>query len=102
MPPRRDAPRSRPAARSSATRAGETRPGGASRGRPRVKDQPASGSGGSTRPTGGVAFIEPRVVPIEKATDLGSVQVLKHGNLFLLTDRYPHASPLEGEDEVSA
>jgi hypothetical protein len=30
---------------------------------------------------GGVAFVEPRTVAIEKATDLGSVQVLKHGNL---------------------
>jgi glycogen debranching enzyme len=34
----------------------------------------------------GVRFIEPQVTPIERATDLGSVQVLKHGNLFLLTD----------------
>ena len=33
-------------------------------------------------------FIEPRLIPIEKATDLGSVQVLKHGNLFLLTDQF--------------
>ena len=36
----------------------------------------------------GVRFFEPRVVPIVKATDLGSVQVLKHGNLFLLTDQF--------------
>jgi glycogen debranching enzyme len=36
----------------------------------------------------GIRFIEPRVIPIEKATDLGSVQVLKHGNLFLLTDQF--------------
>ena len=35
-----------------------------------------------------VRFLEPRVGPIEKATDLGSVQVLKHGNLFLLTDQF--------------
>jgi glycogen debranching enzyme len=42
---------------------------------------PASG-GRATR------FIEPRISPIEKATDLGSVQVLKHGNLFLLTDQF--------------
>jgi glycogen debranching enzyme len=35
-----------------------------------------------------VRFIEPRVTPIEKATDLGSVQTLKHGNLFLLTDQF--------------
>ncbi len=35
-----------------------------------------------------VVYIEPRHVPIRKATDLGSVQVLKHGNLFLLTDQF--------------
>src|SRR5690349_18805570 len=33
-------------------------------------------------------FIEPVVRPIVKATDLGSVQVLKQGNLFLLTDPF--------------
>jgi glycogen debranching enzyme len=36
----------------------------------------------------GVRFIDARATPIEKATDLGSVQVLKHGNLFLLTDQF--------------
>ena len=36
----------------------------------------------------GVTIIEPRLIPIVKATDLGSVQVLKHGNLFLLTDQF--------------
>src|SRR5215216_6263672 len=36
----------------------------------------------------GIAFVEPRIVPIQQATDLGSVQVLKHGNLFLLTDQF--------------
>src|SRR2546422_6291292 len=53
-----------------------------------------------TRPTrlkaralGGVAFVEPRIVPIEKATDLGSVQVLKHGNLYLLTDPFGDIRP---------
>ena len=30
----------------------------------------------------------PPVRPIVKATDLGSVQVLKHANLFLLTDAF--------------
>ena len=44
-------------------------------------------------PAGGVAFIEPRVVAIEKATDLGSVQVLKHGNLYLLTDPFGDIHP---------
>ena len=31
--------------------------------------------------------------PIEKATDLGSVQVLKHGNLYLLTDQFGDIHP---------
>ena len=35
-----------------------------------------------------VRYFEPRVAPIEKATDLGNVQVLKHENLFLLTDQF--------------
>jgi len=42
----------------------------------------------STEPPSAVRFLEPRVGPIEKATDLGSVQVLKHGNMFLLTDQF--------------
>ncbi len=41
----------------------------------------------------GVAFIEPRDVAIERATDLGSVQVLKHGNLYLLTDPFGDIHP---------
>jgi glycogen debranching enzyme len=32
-------------------------------------------------------------VPIEQATDLGSVQVLKHGNLYLLTDPFGDIHP---------
>ena len=36
----------------------------------------------------GVRYFEPRDTRIEKATDLGSVQVLKHGNLFMLTDQF--------------
>ncbi len=50
----------------------------------------------ATEGTGGpeaVQFIEPRVVPIEHATDLGSVQVLKHENLFLLTDPFGDVHP---------
>ena len=45
---------------------------------------------GTAAPEAGsaVRFIEPRIRPIEKATDLGSVQTLKHGNLFLLTDQF--------------
>jgi len=44
--------------------------------------------GGAVAASDGVRLIEPRLIPIEKATDLGSVQVLKHGNLFLLTDQF--------------
>ena len=51
----------------------------------------------ATRPAAstrsGVAFVEPRVLPIQKATDLGSVQVLKHGNLYLLTDPFGDIHP---------
>ncbi|HKF85319.1 MAG TPA: glycogen debranching N-terminal domain-containing protein, partial [Candidatus Limnocylindrales bacterium] len=38
-------------------------------------------------------FVEPVVRPIVKATDLGSVQVLKQGNLFLLTDPFGDVHP---------
>src|SRR6478736_1580968 len=56
---------------------------------------------GSARPSirrrasadGNVDFVEPRVLPIQKATDLGSVQVLKHGNLYLLTDPFGDIHP---------
>lgn len=44
-------------------------------------------------PSSDVAFIEPRLVPIQQATDLGSVQVLKHGNLYLLTDPFGDIHP---------
>src|SRR5918994_450506 len=37
---------------------------------------------------GQVRFFPPPATPIVKATDLGSVQVLKHANLFLLTDPF--------------
>jgi glycogen debranching enzyme len=40
------------------------------------------------QPESATRFIEPVVRPIVKATDLGSVQVLKEGNLFLLTDPF--------------
>ncbi len=52
----------------------------------------AATAGGEAAPNGavvdGIRFFEPRDSRIEKATDLGSVQVLKHGNLFLLTDQF--------------
>jgi glycogen debranching enzyme len=35
-----------------------------------------------------IRWFEPRIVPIGRATDLGSVQVVKHGDLFLLTDPF--------------
>ena len=38
-------------------------------------------------------FMEPRVRPIARATDLGSVQVLKHGNVYLLTDQFGDIHP---------
>ncbi len=47
-----------------------------------------AGKAGAVANADGVQIIEPRLVPIVKATDLGSVQVLKHGNLFLLTDQF--------------
>jgi glycogen debranching enzyme len=40
-----------------------------------------------------IRFLEPVVRPIVKATDLGSVQVLKQGNLFLLTDPFGDVHP---------
>jgi glycogen debranching enzyme len=43
--------------------------------------------------TSDVRFLPPRDVPIEKATDLGSVQVLKHGNRYLLTDSFGDIHP---------
>src|SRR4051794_29577637 len=53
---------------------------------------PAADARGATKPAddaaGDIRWFEPRPGPIEKATDLGSVQVLKHENLFLLTDQF--------------
>ncbi len=43
--------------------------------------------------TAPVRYLPPRAVPIVKATDLGSVQVLKHGNRFLLTDSFGDIHP---------
>ena len=50
--------------------------------------RPASGPDGSP-----IHFLAPRLAPIEHATDLGSVQVLKHANLFLLTDPFGDIHP---------
>src|SRR5919108_5268964 len=43
--------------------------------------------------TASVRFMPARAVPIVKATDLGSVQVLKHGNRYLLTDSFGDIPP---------
>ena len=48
----------------------------------------ATPAGGDDGRGEGLRFFEPRREPIAKATDLGSVQVLKHGNMFLLTDQF--------------
>ncbi len=56
---------------------------------------------GSTPPPGqvdpltadDVRFLPPRDRPIARATDLGSVQVLKHGNVYLLTDAFGDIHP---------
>jgi glycogen debranching enzyme len=58
-----------------------------------VPEAAGAGANGAAVPTDGevvdgVRFFEPRDSRIEKATDLGSVQVLKHGNLFMLTDQF--------------
>jgi glycogen debranching enzyme len=42
---------------------------------------------------GEVRYLPVRAMPIVKATDLGSVQVLKHGNRFLLTDAFGDIHP---------
>ncbi|HVL53453.1 MAG TPA: glycogen debranching N-terminal domain-containing protein [Vitreimonas sp.] len=41
----------------------------------------------------GTRFFQPRDAPIPQATDLGSVQVLKHEHLFLLTDPFGDIHP---------
>ncbi len=40
-----------------------------------------------------VRFLPARAMPVVKATDLGSVQVLKHGNRFMLTDGFGDIHP---------
>ena len=43
--------------------------------------------------TAPIRFLPARAAPIVKATDLGSVQVLKHGNRLLLTDSFGDIHP---------
>ena len=52
-----------------------------------VPAEPAATAPGSGRPDG-IHFLPVRATPIVRATDLGSVQVLKHANLYLLTDAF--------------
>jgi glycogen debranching enzyme len=48
----------------------------------------------ATGPDGSpIRYLAPRAATIEHATDLGSVQVLKHANLFLLTDPFGDIHP---------
>jgi glycogen debranching enzyme len=58
-----------------------------------VKRAAATGPRVAASDPGGVLFVEPLTIPIQKATDLGSVQVLKHGNLYLLTDPFGDIHP---------
>ena len=48
---------------------------------------------GAAAPPDATRFVEPVVRPVVKATDLGSVQVLKQGNLYLLTDAFGDVHP---------
>ena len=66
--------------------------------RQRIDDGPGAAADAAENPGPSaldevVDLIEPRIVPIQKATDLGSVQVLKHGNLYLLTDPFGDIHP---------
>jgi glycogen debranching enzyme len=62
---------------------------------PQRRSRPA----GTARPaiagseTAATTFVDPVPIPIQKATDLGSVQVLKHGNYYLLTDPFGDIHP---------
>src|SRR5438094_110486 len=54
---------------------------------------PAAARRSPRRSVGEVRFVDPRPVEIVKATDLGYVQVLKHGNLDLLRNPDDKISP---------
>lgn len=41
----------------------------------------------------GIRLVEPRLRPITPAVDLGGVDVLKHGNMFLVADRAGDIEP---------
>jgi len=77
----------------AAVRGGENHLGGITPAAGTVEPpSPAAGTG-AHEAYPGVLFIEPRPATIVKATDLGSVQVLKHGNLYLLTDPFGDIHP---------
>jgi glycogen debranching enzyme len=60
----------------------------------RAAERPARpGSGTAADAPPGTRYFEPRTEPIVHATDLGSVQVLKHENVFLLTDPFGDIHP---------
>jgi glycogen debranching enzyme len=87
MTKRTDAPAARPA--PTTTPSGDAP-------MPRRKPQPAAAVrpklAASSEPSG-TTFVNPLTIPIQKATDLGSVQVLKHGNFYLLTDPFGDIHP---------
>jgi glycogen debranching enzyme len=90
MPQRPDAP---PSPSPAAAPPAESAPSAAPSAAPPasfVDDPTATAPSGEG---GGVRMVDPRIVPITKATDLGSVQVLKHGNLYLLTDPFGDIHP---------
>ena len=98
MPQRPDAPRASAEEEDITTPAGDPANGRADQpGRPRPtaarvgRDRIASDL--ALPAASGATLVEPRSVPIQKATDLGSVKVLKHGNLFLLTDPFGDIHP---------
>jgi len=96
MTRRADAPPTPTPATTTPAGDAPTRRGASSTGRASRSKAPRTGATRSTAAAadaGGVAFVEPLTIPIQKATDLGSVQVLKHGNLYLLTDPFGDIHP---------
>jgi glycogen debranching enzyme len=88
MTKRTDAPEATDPASTTPASDAPTRRGAAGNGASRPKRPKVMGAA-----AGGVAFVDPLTIPIQKATDLGSVQVLKHGNLYLLTDPFGDIHP---------
>ncbi len=80
------------AAATTATADGADRAGGTATTDATAAATTTTATDASAVASGGL-LVDPRVVPIQQATDLGSVQVLKHGNLFLLTDPFGDIHP---------